>query len=76
MESKYAYKISHKSIMIIINIFRFSYKNMQGFINFTFINITHNSNINLQVECDPLRKCARPRSVVCTGGAAKTRKWK
>ena len=76
MGSKYAYKISHKSIMIIINIFRFSYTNMQGFINFTFRNITHNSNINLYVQCDPVRKCARPRPVFCTGGAAKTRKWK
>ena len=74
MESKYAYKISQKSIMIIINIFRFSYKNMWGFVNFKFRKLTHNSNINLQVECDPLRKCARPRPVVCTGGAAKTRK--
>ena len=34
----------------------------------------HNSNINLQVECAPLHKCARPRPAVCTGGAAKTRK--
>ena len=76
MESKYAYKISHKSIMMIINIFRFSYKNMWGFINFNFRKITHHSNINLQVDCDPLRKCAQPRPVVCTGGAAKTRKWK
>ena len=34
----------------------------------------HISSINLQVECAPLRKCARPRLAVCTEGAAKTRK--
>ena len=32
------------------------------------------SDINLQVECAPLCKCARPRPAVWTGGAAKTRK--
>ena len=32
------------------------------------------SSINLQVECAPLRKCARPRPAVCTGGAAKQEK--
>ena len=47
---------------------------MWGFRNFNFRKPTHNSNINLQVECDPLRKCARPRPAVYTGGAAKTRK--
>ena len=34
----------------------------------------HISSINLQVECAPLRKCARPRPAVWTRGAAKTRK--
>ena len=47
---------------------------MWGFVNFNFKKLAHNSNINLQVECDPLRKCARSRLAVCTGGAAKTRK--
>ena len=31
----------------------------------------HISSINLQVECAPLRCCARPRPAVRTGGAAK-----
>ena len=48
---------------------------MWGFITLISRKPAHNSNINLQVECAPLRKCARPRPAVCTGGAAKTRKW-
>ena len=47
---------------------------MWGFGNFNFRKPTHNSNINLQVECAPLRKRARPRPAVWTGGAAKSRK--
>ena len=47
---------------------------MWAFGNFNFRKPTHNSNINLQVECAPLHKCARPRLAVWTGGAAKSRK--
>ena len=47
---------------------------MWGFITLISRKPAHNSNINLQVECAPLCKCARSRPAVCTGGAAKTRK--
>ena len=47
---------------------------MWGFRSFNIRKPTHISNINLQVECAPLRKCARPRPAVCTGGAAKQEK--
>ena len=47
---------------------------MWGFRNLDNRKPAHISNINLQVECAPLRWCARPRPAVCTGGAAKTRK--
>ena len=47
---------------------------MWGFKSITNRKLAHISSINLQVECAPLRKCARPRPVVCTGGAAKQEK--
>ena len=47
---------------------------MWGFRNLDNRKPAHISNINLQVERDPLCKCARPRPAVCTGGAAKIRK--
>ena len=47
---------------------------MSGFITFNTGKPAHKSNINLQVECAPLRCCARPRPAVCTGGAAKQEK--
>ena len=47
---------------------------MWGFKNFNIRKLAHISSINLQVECAPLRECARPRPAVWTGGAAKTRK--
>ena len=47
---------------------------MWGFIALISRKHTHNPNINLQVECAPLRKYAQPRPTVCTGGTAKTRK--
>ena len=37
-------------------------------------NPSHISSINLQVECAPLRCCARPRPAVRTRGAAKQEK--
>ena len=47
---------------------------MWGFKRFNNRKLAHISSINLQVECAPLRKCARPRPAVWTGGAAKTSK--
>ena len=50
------------------------YKTCEDFKSFNIRKRAHISSINLQVECAPLRKCARPRPTVCTGGAAKIRK--
>ena len=47
---------------------------MWGFKRFNNRKLAHISSINLQVERDPLRKCARPRPAVYTGGAAKQEK--
>ena len=51
---------------------------MWGFItfiyNFYIRKLAHISSINLQVECAPLRCCARPRPADRTGGAAKPEK--
>ena len=47
---------------------------MWGFKRFNNRKLAHILSINLQVECAPLRKCARPRPTVCTGGAAKQEK--
>ena len=47
---------------------------MWGFKNFNIRKLAHISSINLQVECAPLRCCARPRPAIWTGGAAKIRK--
>ena len=46
---------------------------MWGFKSLIIEKPAHISNINLQVECARLHKCAGPRPAVCTGGAAKTR---
>ena len=47
---------------------------MWGFKRFNNRKPAHISSINLQVECAPLRCCARPRPAVRTGGAAKQEK--
>ena len=47
---------------------------MRGFKNFNIRKLAHISSINLQVECAPLRRCARPRPADRTGGAAKPEK--
>ena len=47
---------------------------MWAFRSFNIRKPAHILSINLQVECAPLRKCARPRPVVYTEGAAKQEK--
>ena len=49
-------------------------KHVRIFKSFNIRKRAHISSINLQVECAPLRKYARPRPAVCTGGAAKQEK--
>ena len=49
-------------------------KHARIFKSFNIRKRAHISNINLQVECAPLRCCARPRPADRTGGAAKIKK--
>ena len=50
------------------------YKTCEDFKSFNIRKRAHISSINLQVECTPLRCCARPRPADRTGGAAKPEK--
>ena len=67
---KHAYKISYFNDDNDNHI----YKTCEDLGVFNIRKPAHISSINLQVECARLRKYARPRPAVCTGGAAKTRK--
>ena len=49
-------------------------KHVRIFKRFSIRKRAHISSINLQVECAPLRCCARPRPADRTGGAAKIKK--
>ena len=49
-------------------------KHVRIFKSFNIRKRAHISSINLQVECAPLRYCARPRPADRTGGAAKIKK--
>ena len=62
--------ISNLKLMMI----KAYYKTCEDLRDLIIEKLAHISSINLQVECAPLRCCARPRPAVRTGGAAKQEK--